>query len=309
MLRTITWGPAKGQQMTPEQAAAYNQQYPASDAEYAQYQQANGLSNVSIAAAQPQGSTGATLGPAVADPKAAFDATKNASVLGNGDPTWNSFFQRASGAPSMQMPGLNAGLANNDRLQQQRVIQELQAQAAGNMNSQAQQQLGQGYQQARAQQSSLGSSIRGQSAGAAQRGIMQGQQGLQRGFAGDQQMLKLQEQQAAQQALQQLLAQQYGQDVNQANMMTQGNLQGQALNQAMREFYQNSGLDRDLSMGQLRNEELSANAGFDLERGDLTRRNVDRGVNAASTGLATLAQLGVNQRTPQEQKIEDAFND
>ena len=121
-------------------------------------------------------------------PMDAGNALAQAQRAGGPD-FWDQFLKEQAGASGLQMPGFNTGFQDQDRLQQQRVIQELQAQAAGDPNSQAQQQLQQGYQSAQGQQSSLGSTMRGQSAGAARQGIAAGQQGIQRGYVGDQQML------------------------------------------------------------------------------------------------------------------------
>ncbi len=310
MLRTITWGPAKGQQMTPEQAAEYNRQYPASDAEYAEYQQTNGLSNVTLNAAQPGGAARATLGVAAEDPvhasnMADIENFELPAYMGvQGDQDWHKYFSNGMSASPLAMPGFNGGLANNDRIQQQRVIQELQAQASGNMNSQAQQQLGQGYQQARAQQSSLGSSIRGQSAGAAQRGIMQGQQGLQRGFAGDQQMLKLQEQQAAQQALQQMLAQQYGQDISQAGYAGKGALEGRELNELMKQFYTSGAVGMSIADSQYGSDYRRAEAGMDLDEREIRDGQINKLLGASATGLATTASVLGNLDDPDKKKKE-----
>lgn len=105
------------------------------------------------------------------------------------------------------------GEVRDARWYQNQVIQALQRQAAGDPNSQAQQQLRQSLANAQAQQASLGSTMRGQSAGAAMRSIRAGQQGIQRTGAGEAQMLQLQEQEAARQMLAQLLAQQQGFDI------------------------------------------------------------------------------------------------
>lgn len=236
------------------------------------------------------------------------DANSNLTIANNGAMDWEKFL--TNGQMDIMGNPYNSTNSESDRVQQQRVIQELQAQASGNMNSQAQQQLGQGYQQARAQQSSLGSSIRGQSAGAAQRGIMQGQQGLQRGFAGDQQMLKLQEQQAAQQMMAQLLAQQQGQDVAQAGTMARGANTLSGLNQDMRQFYDQAGLAAALEREQREAERRRAAMNISNGYKDLTAGISTQAINAGGTALSTLTSLipSGNSKPTSQQTIDDAFN-
>lgn len=135
----------------------------------------------------------------------------------------------SAGPGGPPVPGSAERAAQQARAHQMRVMQELQRQAAGDMNSQSQQQLRQGFGQAMAQQSSLGSTMRGQSAGAAMRGIRAGQQGIQRGLAGEEQMLKVQEQEAARSMLAQMLAQQHEQDMQSAGTSANTTLGNTAL--------------------------------------------------------------------------------
>lgn len=141
---------------------------------------------------------------------------------------WEDYFSNEySNAQNMALPQFNTANQDQARLQQQAVIQQLQQQAAGGpLSEPLQQQLRQGYNQASAQQSSLGSTVRGQSAGAAMRGTQARQGQLQRGFAGDQAELQAQQQQAAQALLGQLLAQQRDQDIQGAQMAADGTLRG-----------------------------------------------------------------------------------
>lgn len=187
-------------------------------------------------------------------------------------------------------------LQEQARLEQQRVIQELQRQAAGDLNSLAQQQLQSAYGLAKAQQSSLGSSMRGQSAGAAMRGIQQGQQDIQRGFAGDQQMLKLQEQQAAQAMLAQMLNQQRGQDTSWQQGLS-GIANGrQALDNLYQQFMtgQEYGLDvaeRDADL-----ENIRTKLGLDLDARANARGALNNVVNAGATAAGTYFSTGGNQQ-------------
>lgn len=204
---------------------------------------------------------------------------------------WYDYFRGQYDRPYQQTP---YGTHNQDqaRLEQQRVIQDLQRQAAGDMNSQAQGQLRQGYQQAQGQQASLGSTMRGQSAGAAMRGIQQGQQGIQRGFAGDQQMLKLQEQQAAQAMLAQMLEQQRNQDFALSQNITQNTLGQQGLYDQGRDFYLNGMLGTDLAATENQNAIARAQLGFEDKMRDLNERLIQGGMNAGATAAGTYFGMG-----------------
>ena len=205
---------------------------------------------------------------------------------------WSNFYQ--NGPNAVTMPQFQTGNQDQARLQQQQVIQDLQRQAAGDPNSLAQQQLQQGYGAAQAQQSSLGSTMRGQSAGAAMRGVQAGQQGIQRGYAGDQQMLQMQEQQAAQAMLAQLLAQQHGQDVTQATSMAQGANQGAGLEEAMKQFYAQGGLDSALAREQRAKEQKLASLGIAQGYGNLAQQGVNNAVQAGAGIFGGLATMGGN---------------
>lgn len=218
---------------------------------------------------------------------------------------WTDFFNR--GPSSVNMPQFQTVNQEQARNEQQRVIQELQRQAAGDLNSLAQQQLRAGYGQAQAQQSSLGSTMRGQSAGAAMRGVQAGQQGIQRGFAGDQQMLKLQEQQAAQTMLAQLLSQQQSQDIAQATGMAHGVNQGNALDESMRQFYAAQGLQGAIGLEQRNREGRLAQLGVNQTYANLAQQSADQLTQAGATLLGGLATAGGKPRSSQ-QTIDDAFN-
>lgn len=222
------------------------------------------------------------------------------------DDYWRNFYMQQFG---QQRPGVDFQTANQDqaRTRQQQVIQDLQRAAMGDPNSRAQQGLRDAYGSATSQQSSLGSTMRGQSAGAAQRSIAAGQQGIQRGYAGDSQMLQLQEQQAAQAMLAQLLSQQQGQDITQAQGMANAQLQGDALNEAMKQFYAQQGANYDVNRGQTSGAFQSAQAGFGLERGNILSGLLNRGVQGVATGVSTWGQMGGAPKSSQ-QTIDDAFN-
>lgn len=213
-----------------------------------------------------------------------------------------------NGPASVQMPQYQTANQDQARTQQTQVIQDLQRAAAGDPNSRAQQQLAQGYGAARAQQASLGSTVRGQSAGAAMRGIQQGQAGIQRGFAGDQQMLQLQEQQAAQAMLAQLLAQQQGQDITQAQGMANASLGAQGLNNAMQQFYAQQSLDTGLNREQTDWDRVLAQYGFDLESQNVANGLIRQGTQAAGSLLGTAAQVYGQKPRSSQSVIDDAFN-
>jgi len=218
---------------------------------------------------------------------------------------WSQFF--LNGPASVQMPQFQTANQDQARTEQQRVIQALQAQAAGDPNSLAQQQLANAYQGAQSQQSSLGSTMRGQSAGAAMRGIQAGQQNIQRNLPGDQQMLMLQEQQAAQSMLAQLLAQQQGQDITQAQGMANTQLQGQQLEDAIRQFYASQGLGHDIEQAQIASERNAGKLGFDLAGKDITNRFLNQATQAGAAAIGTIGSFGQPQKSSQ-QIIDDAFN-
>ena len=208
---------------------------------------------------------------------------------------WENFYNQ--GPASVDMPTYQTGNQDQARTRQQQVIQDLQRAAAGDPNSRAQQALMGSYGSAEAQQSSLGSTMRGQSAGAAMRGIQSGQQGIQRGLAGDQQMLQVQEQQAAQQQLAQMLSQQQGQDITQATGMAQGVNQGNAMNEAMRQFYTQGGLEAGLARENLNAVNNRASLGVDQQYGDLAMAGAKNAVNAGAGLLQGLSTIGSNTPT------------
>lgn len=205
---------------------------------------------------------------------------------------WNQFYgDRAFGKSDIQMPGFDTTNQDQARIEQAKVIQALQAQAAGNMDTLGQQQLTQGFQRAGQQQQSLGSSIRGTGGGAGLRAGAMGAADVQRGLAGEQQMLKLQEQQAAQAMLAQLMAQQHAQDVGLAGSMAQGALAGQGLNQAAERFY-TSGLFGNLAGDYQRGMDYeSAAVGQNLAAKDAEARfrNQMVGAGAGAAGAAEKA--------------------
>lgn len=210
---------------------------------------------------------------------------------------WDNYFKDQFNGTPVQGAQFNTANSDQDRLEQQRVIQMLQAQAAGDPNSQAQQQLRNAYAGAQSQQSSLGSTMRGQSAGAAMRSIGRGQQDIARSLPGDQQMLQLQEQQAAQAMLAQLLQQQHQQDIGQAHSMAQGSLQGQGVVDNYYRQLMGGAIDSGAAGQQVALGRGLANQGFDLESNNINQGFYRDLINAAATGTASAGSAWGNGHT------------
>jgi len=277
---TPNWGPQAGvamDQATFDAYVAANPPGTSTNGVYGPPQIGLGSTNGSRGTYQPPLPTGPAHGSA---------APSGVGAMGTSP--WTQFYGDQMNAAPLNIPGYQTANQDQSRAYQQQVIQDLQRQAAGDPNSLAQQQLQQGYGAARSQQSSLGSTMRGQSAGAAMRGVQAGQSGIQRGLAGDQQMLQLQEQQAAQQMLAQLLAQQQGQDISQAQGMAGAQLGAQGLNQAMQQFYTGGYIDQLLGNYQWQADKGRAELGFDLEAQNLLDQQRRAAAAAAAAGAGTL---------------------
>lgn len=205
---------------------------------------------------------------------------------------WSAFAQnQAFGQSDLNLPGLQDANQQQARVEQQRVIQALQNQAAGASDSQAQRQLAQGFTQAGAQQRALGSSVRGVGGGAGLRAGLMGAGDVQRSFAGEREMLKRQEQQAAQAMLAQLLGQQHQQDVGLAGARASGDLANQQLNQEMERFYGQLAGQQQLADFQRQSDLNRARLGFDLEGRDLATRQQQQLAGMAATAGSTLASM------------------
>lgn len=282
MARIPNWGPSAGQPVPDDQWQAYTQANPPPE----------GASFVADTAAQPQGAERATLGGA---PGARSGVSKayNYWELPGQEALLSSISQQAQSQNRLPTGmGREAFIQNAQaRAEQQRVIQELQRQAAGDMGSLAQQQLAQFYGQARAQQSSLGSTMRGQGAGAAMRGIQQGQAGIQRSLPGEQQMLMLQEQQAAQALLAQMLQQQREQDIGFSGAQASALLGSQGnLDEMMRAYGQ---LETSLLKGNqgAALDSIRAEMGLDPAQRALTNQYLQALSSAGSAAMGTLSGM------------------
>lgn len=226
--------------------------------------------------------------------------------MADSDPFWGNYF--AQGADAVRPPvTFDTANADASRAWQTQMIQSLQRAAAGDPKSRAQQSLLQGYADARAGQSALGSATRGTGGAAGLRQGIMGGGNVQRGYAGDSAMLMNQEQTAAQALLAQQLAAQRQADMAQAQGAANNVLGNQGLDNAMRQFYEGQGLQYGLEQTQLGADRGRARLGFDLEAADTANRMLNRGVQAGATALAT-ASKGWGKPKSSQQAIDDAFN-
>lgn len=200
-----------------------------------------------------------------------------------GNRYWSSYFSQGAQAAPRAPIGFDTQNADQARTWQQQIMQDLQRQAAGDLNSRAQQGLTGAYAQARAGQSALGSGLRGTGGGAGLRAGAMGAGNVQRGYAGDQQMLLLQEKQAAQAALAQQLAAMRQQDAGQAQAMAGNSIANQSLNNAMQQFYTQGGIQSDIGAQQTQAERARATLGFDLEGRNIQSEMLNRAAGAAAT--------------------------
>ena len=224
---------------------------------------------------------GANFNDALNNPAARETATMDAA--NTGARYWEDFFR--GGPQGVTLPSFDVTNSDQSRAWQQSLMQDLQRQATGDLNSRAQQSLQQGYQQAQQGQMALGSAMRGTGGAAGLRAGTRGAGDIQRGFVGDQQMLLAQEQQGAQAALAQMLGQQRAQDTQQAQGVAQTDLGGRSLQEMMEQFYAQNGLGAGLTREQLAAERSTALRGLDLEAKDLRDRLVGQGVQAGATAL------------------------
>lgn len=216
-----------------------------------------------------------------------LDARQNVA----GDRFWNDYFAAGANAPARAPVGYDTANSDVARAWQTQFMQDLQRQAAGDPNSRAQQSLAQGYTDARAGQSALGSSMRGVGGAAGLRQGMQGAGNVQRGFAGDSQMLMAQEQQSAQALLAQQLAQQRAQDAQQAQAMAGITTGNTSLDNAMSQFYTSSGINTGVAGLQNAGDRARAMLGFDLESKALQDQLYSKLAGSAATAGAVGARF------------------
>lgn len=221
---------------------------------------------------------------------------------------WGDYFQ-SQADQSWRLPQVqyNYDPSQQMRNYQDTLIQSLQAQATGSRETQAQNQLGAGFRSALAQQSSLGSSARGLSSGAAMRGIGQRQAAVRSELPGQQQMLQLQEQQAAQALLQQLMEQQRQQDFSDAENRAQTALAQQDMLNRYRQSLMGAGIEgQSAQQGRLLDSEL-ASKGLNLERQQMDRQFMQdlMGGGAAALGTVSSYMRSNNNNSPRYRRVGD----
>lgn len=219
---------------------------------------------------------------------------------------WSAFL--AGGPVAVTMPTYQTGNQNQSRALQQQAIQDLQQSAAGGLNTRAQQALGQSYGQARAGQQALGSAQRGVGGAAGLRHGQQSAASVQKSYLGDQQMLRLQEQQSAQALLSQLLQQQHAQDNAQAQGAAAVDNQGNDMNEQIRQFYANLGLKNDIEQSRLAGRAVDISTGLNDARYASTDRLMGNLANAGATALGTYSSMGSSNTDSSGNPIDDAFN-
>lgn len=227
---------------------------------------------------------------------------------------WQNYFTNAQGPQAY-----NPDFSNSEQARgwQQQLVQDLFKQASGSLDTRAQQSLAQNTQNAAAQQQALGSSIRGAGGGAGLRAGSMGAGNVERGLAGQQQMLKTQEQQQAQSALAALYAQMRGMDQSQAQAGANVALQNQSL---LNDWLY--GREQQSAQGGMQNEQQQAEAirallGIQQNYTDWANQMAAKGIQAGATLFGTLSQSGGSGSEAgdspygpgyAQSSIDDAFN-
>lgn len=228
---------------------------------------------------------------------------------------WQNFFATDKSGPSAV--GYDTTNSEQARGWQQQLVQDLYKQASGSLDTRAQQSLAQNTQNAAAQQQALGSSIRGAGGGAGLRAGSMGAGNVERGLAGQQQMLKTQEQQQAQSALAALYAQMRGMDQSQAQAGANVALQNQSL---LNDWLY--GREQQSAQGGMQNEQQQAEAirallGIQQNYTDWANQMAAKGIQAGATLFGTLSQSGGSGSEAgdspygpgyAQSSIDDAFN-
>lgn len=189
--------------------------------------------------------------------------------------------------------GIEGGTNNQSRMQQQNLIQMLQAQANGTGPSIAQNQLKQATDRNIAGASSMAASGRGPGAamGAYNANNMAAQ--ANQGAAMDSAILRSQEQMQAQSMLGAVLGQTRGQDLGMANMQIQSQMQQQQMRDNLVMFYTKLGYDADqanrqaqIDMEKMRMQAFDT-AGQNQSKfvGDMTK-TLTGGAGGAMTGMS-----------------------
>lgn len=206
------------------------------------------------------------------------------------DNYWQDFFRQQYGQ-LQPIPAYNTSQQDASRRMQDQVIQGLQAQAAGSKSTRAQQELAGQNRAGQQSQYALASTQRGIGAGAQLRQGRAGAGQVAAALGGQSEALKLQEQQQAQAALAQLYAQQHAQDLALAQDQSQYSLQGQALQDAMQQFYAGQGSAGVINRDQNQMDLAGASLGFGLEDTKFARENAQAIAGMAGAGLGTLSEV------------------
>lgn len=230
--------------------------------------------------------------PEIREPTSFYDATA-------GMESWDDFAEgrglRGMGAPGdVALDNTQAGSRN----WQDELLQELQAQASGNLNSRAQQSLRESVVGAQAQQRALGSTMRGTGGGAGLRAGARGASDVGRGLAGQQQLLKVQEQQRAQQAMAQLLAQMRGQDADWQGANAQNWLDNNQRFLDYDTFLQEFGLKNALSREEMNAMLGQSILGEEMDQQAFTRELGGAAIGAAAGAAGAAAEAATNKKKP-----------
>jgi len=212
------------------------------------------------------------------------------AAKGLGD--WQSYFDSFGGSARPANIGIDFSNSDASRQWQNSLIQDLQRQAAGDLNSRAQQSLAQGFDSARNQQMALGSAQRGTGGAAGLRAGQRGAGDVSRGQAGAQQMLMLQEQQTAQQQLAQMLAAQRGLDAQQANAYSQNWLANNQMQNDWVNYMNQQSLGTGLEQQQQQAELARAILGTDVSNRDFAQRAAGQGAQAVAGLAGAVSQMG-----------------
>lgn len=207
---------------------------------------------------------------------------------------WQNYFANAQGPQAY-----NPDFSNSEQARgwQQQLVQDLFKQASGSLDTRAQQSLAQNTQNAAAQQQALGSSIRGAGGGAGLRAGSMGAGNVERGLAGQQQMLKTQEQQQAQSALAALYAQMRGMDQSQAQTAANAALQNQSAGNDWNYSLAQQGAGNAIESQQQLMELLSAALGINTTNNNIANQYGQSLAQAGGTAVSALSQQLPSQQT------------
>lgn len=183
---------------------------------------------------------------------------------------------------------------NQDRNNQNNLIQQLQGLASGDPNSAAQQQLRGAYQASQAQQNALALSGREGTAGSRGMQATMNNAASAQGQAVDSHMLMLQEQAAAQAALAQVYAAQQNGDIADANNAAQTNIRNSAANDAMSQFYGQFGVNGSTGDYQRQADAMLAALGYNLDQQNFQKQFAGMATQAAGGLLSSAGTMWGN---------------